>query len=86
MTSSLNYSRPTGSPRHQATNQAIYRNWSEALDTFIAEDCLVWTQWEKREATGRGKTWCRRSIFSKTGETEWDEELWEAGAEWGGEH
>jgi hypothetical protein len=23
-------------------------NWSEVPDTYTAEDCLIWPQWEKR--------------------------------------
>jgi hypothetical protein len=26
-------------------------SWSEAADTYTAEDCLVWPQWEKMGLT-----------------------------------
>jgi hypothetical protein len=38
---------PLGDPRDRATNQRAYTGWSEAPSTYIAEDCLVWSQWER---------------------------------------
>ena len=31
--------------------QTAYTSWSEAPDTYTAEDCLVWPQWEKMHLT-----------------------------------
>ena len=54
-----------------ANSQAAYTSWSEAPDTYTAEDCLVWTQWERNhltlerfEALGSGEAWQgQRNIF-----------------------
>jgi hypothetical protein len=63
-TSSFNYPGQPRSIWHYATNQAAYTSWYEAPDTYTAEDCLVWSQWEKThlspkklEDPGIGKIW-----------------------------
>jgi hypothetical protein len=33
-------------PRDKATNQRAYMGWSMAPTTYVAEDSLVWPQWE----------------------------------------
>jgi hypothetical protein len=30
--------------RHITINQAAYTSWSEALDPYTSQDCLVWPQ------------------------------------------
>lgn len=41
----------------------MYKNWSEALNIYTAEDCLVWPQWEmclaleRLEAPGSREAW-----------------------------
>ena len=42
---------PLRSFRHRGTNQAAYRSWSEAPNTYTVEDCLVWPQWKKMHLT-----------------------------------
>jgi hypothetical protein len=55
-------------------------SWSEAPNTYIAEDCLVWPQWEKTCLT------LERGVLGHGGhplrdrkEEEWDEGMWESG-------
>jgi hypothetical protein len=57
-----------------------------APGTYIAENCLVWPQWEKMclilqglEVPGKVVTWCWwESVNTLIGnnEEEWNEELW----------
>lgn len=54
-----------GVAKDGATKQSSYMSWSEALDTYVAEDWLVWPLWERmllilqRHVTpGSGDTWC----------------------------
>jgi hypothetical protein len=50
-TSSINWPGSLRSFRHWTTNQAAYTSGSEAPDTYIAEDCMVWPQREKVHIT-----------------------------------
>jgi hypothetical protein len=48
-------------------------SYSKALQTYIAEDCLVLKPWKRGGLVGR-------SILSgRGGEEEWDKQLWERG-------
>jgi hypothetical protein len=64
--------------------------WSKAPDTYIAENCVVWPQWEKIhpilerfEAPRKRDAWGGEHPLRGKGEKEWDGELWESEA--GGE-
>ena len=62
-------------------------HWYETPDTYKAEDCLVWPQWEKMcltlerlQAPGSGEVW-GWDILLEMREEEWNEELLEADLE-----
>jgi hypothetical protein len=59
-------------------------SWYEAPVTFIAEEYLVWLQWERLEAPGsgnfgEGEDGAGGDILLKTGKEMWDEEKSEDG-------
>jgi hypothetical protein len=51
--------------------------WFVAPGRYVAEDCLVWSQWEGKGMLGRVGRW-EHPLRSK-GEERWGEELWEEG-------
>ena len=65
-------------------------SWSEAPSTYIAEDCLVWPQWEKMHltlerlevpGTEEAWWWWWGHNLGDRGEEEWGEELLGCGLE-----
>ena len=62
-------------------------SWPKASDTSIAEDYLVWSQWEKMslilERLEAPVVW--GASFRRQGDEEWDEELLEWGPRWRGQ-
>lgn len=49
-------------------------NWSMVPTTYIAKDCLVWPQWEKRDARGAMWEWVsgwESTIIEVKGEGDW---------------
>jgi hypothetical protein len=75
----LNWPGTLRSHRYWATSKAAYTSWSKAPDTYIAEDGLVWPQWEKMHLIGSLEAWGTGSWghLGNRREEEWNEGLWE---------